>query len=200
MRECLIIGRPNSGKTLFALNFAGYLGINHIDLTCRTYDGLMTCRHFTLEEAKRELCGNTLHKTQSLQSMLLTMKAGKATANFKLTDTCGVSERIHPDVRIRKGMAQTLRLLRSVDLILHVIDLSLVNKDFASQASIDYEFYNYGMIGKAYLVLGNKYDLSAAKCNLSRLSAAFPHANIVPISALYSQGFREVKACVARNI
>ncbi|CQR74368.1 tRNA modification GTPase TrmE [Sporomusa ovata DSM 2662] len=200
MRECVIIGRPNSGKTLFALNFAGYLGTKNIDVTFRTYDGLMTCRHFSIEEAKRELCSSTLHKTCSLQSMLLTMKVGKATVNFKLTDTCGVSEQIHADERIRKGMAQTIGLLRSVDLLLHVVDLSLINKAFSKQSSIDYEFYNYGMICKSYVLLGNKYDLSSAKNNLPHLAAAFPKARIMPISALYSQGFREVKACVARNI
>ena len=200
MRECMIIGRPNSGKTLFALNFAGYLGIKNVDVTFRTYDGLMTCRRFSLEEAKRELCGNTLHKTRSLQSMVLNMKVGKATTSFKLTDTCGVSEQIHADEKIRKGMAQTIGLLRSVDLILHVVDLSLINKEFCNHSSIDYEFYNYGMICKSYILLGNKYDLSSAKNNLPHLIAAFPKANIVPISALYCQGFREVKACVARNI
>lgn len=200
MRECVIIGRPNSGKTLFALNFAGYLGIKAIDVTFRTYDGLMTCRHFSLEEAKRELCGNTVHKTSSLQSMVLNMKVGKTTVNFKLTDTCGVSEQIHHDERIRKGMAQTIGLLRSVDLILHVVDLSHINKEFCNKSSIDNELYNYGKISKSYLLLGNKYDLTAAKNNYPNLVAAFPKAMIVPISALYSQGFKEVKACVARNI
>ncbi|WP_094606351.1 hypothetical protein SPSIL_029070 [Sporomusa silvacetica DSM 10669] len=200
MRECVIIGRPNSGKTLFALNFAGYLGTKNIDVTFRTYDGLMACRHFSIEEAKRELCSSTLHKTCSLQSMLLNMKVGKATVNFKLTDTCGVSEQIHADERIRKGMAQTIGLLRSVDLLLHVVDLSLINKGFSKQSSIDNEFYNYGMICKSYVLLGNKYDLSSAKNNLPHLATAFPKARIMPISALYSQGFREVRACVARNI
>lgn len=200
MRECVIVGRPNSGKTLFALNFAGYLGIKHIDVTFRTYDGVMNCRRFSLEEAKRELCGNAIHKTCSLQSMILSMKTGKTAVNFKLTDTCGISEQIHNDERVRKGMAQTISLLRSVDFILHVVDLSVVNKDFRNKTSIDGELYNYGKVSKSYLLLGNKYDLSAAKNNLLHLIAAFPKANIIPISALYSQGFKEVKACVGRNI
>lgn len=200
MRECVIVGRPNSGKTLFALNFAGYLGVKNIDITFRTYDNLMTCRHFSVEAARRELCGNTEHKTRSLQSMLLTMKVGKTAVNFKLTDTCGVSERIHQDEKIRKGMAQTISLLRSVDLILHIVDLSLSNKEFCNTSSIDSELYHYGKVAKAYLLLGNKYDLSAAKHNLLQVTAAFPKAMIVPISALHSQGFKEVKACVARNL
>lgn len=201
MRECVIIGRPNSGKTMFALNFSGYLGIKSVDVTFRTYDGLMTCRHFSLDEAKRELCGMSLHKTRSLQSMILRMTVGKTAVNFKLTDTCGVSEQIHPEESIRKGMAQTISLLRSADLILHIVDLSLVSKEFVySNCSIDHEFYNYGVLRKSYLLLGNKYDLQSAKENLPRLTTAFPKAAVFPVSALHSQGFREVKACVARNI
>jgi small GTP-binding protein len=201
MRECVIIGRPNSGKTLFALNFAKYLGAKNIDVTFRTFDGLMTCRHFPLEEAKRQLCGIDLHKTRSLQSIVLNIAVGKTAVNFKLTDTCGVSEQIHADEGIRKGMAQTIGLLRSADFILHLIDLTNVKKDHAAnQASIDYEFYNYGIARNAYILLGNKIDLGSAKENLLRLASEFPKATIIPISALYNQGFREVKAYVARNI
>ncbi len=191
MRECVIIGRPNSGKTMFALNFAGYLGAKSVDVTFRTYDGLMTCRHFSLEEGKRELCGMALHKTRSLQSLVLRMTVGKTAVNFKLTDTCGVSEHIHQEEVIRKGMAQTIGLLRSADLILHMVDLSLIGRDFTNNStSIDHEFYKYGVTRKSYLLLGNKYDLSSAKDNLLRLAAAFPKATIIPVSALHSQGYR----------
>lgn len=186
---------------MFALNFSGYLGAKSVDVTFKTYDGLMTCRHFSLDEARRELCGLALHKTRSLQSMLLNMSVGKSKITFKLTDTCGVSEQIHSDETIRRGMSQTISLLRSADVILHVVDLSLVGRDFINNsASIDHEFYNYGTNRKSYFLLGNKYDICSAKDNLLRLAAAFPKATILPVSALYSQGFREVKACVARSI
>ncbi|QDR80612.1 GTPase domain-containing protein [Sporomusa termitida] len=200
MRECIVIGRPNSGKTLFTLNFAKYLGVKSIDMTFRTYDGVMTCRHLSLEDAKRQLCGIDLHKTRSLQSMVLNMPIGKSTVNFKLTDTCGISEQIHADEAIRKGMAQTIGLLRSADFILHLVDLTNVKSDSATQSNIDYEFYHYGVARNAYIMLGNKVDLGSAKDNLPRLASAFPKATVIPISALYNQGFREVKAYVARNI
>jgi len=67
MREFIIVGQPNSGKTLFALNFAAYNGSKTVDVTFRTYDGLTTCRHFSITEAKSQLCSMTLHKTRSFQ-------------------------------------------------------------------------------------------------------------------------------------
>lgn len=201
MREFIIVGRPNSGKTLFTLNFAAYNGSKTVDVTFRTYDGLTTCRHFSIAEAKNQLCNMTLHKTRSFQSLILNTVRGKTNILFKITDTCGIVETIHPDEAIRRGMSQTLNLLRSADYIFHIVDTSAIPKeDITSLASIDREIYNYGMIRKCYTILANKIDLPAGSNNLANLTYLFPQANIIPVSALFSQGFKEVKACVARNI
>lgn len=200
MKECVIVGYPNSGKTLFALNFAGFLGSKSVDITARSYDGLLTCRHLSIADAKNELCSMALHKTRLLQSMVLKMPIGKATVMFKLTDTCGISEQIHSDQTIRCAMAQTLGLVRCADFILHIIDLSRMRKSEVQDQQIDQEIYQYGIARQNYIMLANKTDLPMVKENVTRLSAEFPHAQVIPISALYSDGFKEVKAYVARNI
>lgn len=200
MKECVIVGYPNSGKTLFALNFASFLGSKSVDITARSYDGLLTCRHLSIADAKNELCSMALHKTRLLQSMVLKMPIGKATVMFKLTDTCGISEQIHSDQTIRCAMAQTLGLVRCADFILHIIDLSRMRKNEVQDQQIDQEIYQYGIVRQNYIMLANKTDLPMVKENIIRLSAEFPHAQVIPISALYSDGFKEVKAYVARNI
>lgn len=200
MKECVIVGYPNSGKTLFALNFASFLGSKSVDITARSYDGLLTCRHLSIADAKNELCSMALHKTRLLQSMVLKMPIGKATVMFKLTDTCGISEQIHSDQTIRCAMAQTLGLVRCADFILHIIDLSRMRKSDVQDQQIDQEIYQYGIARQNYIMLANKTDLPMVKENVARLSAEFPHAQVIPISALYSDGFKEVKAYVARNI
>lgn len=201
MRECVIVGSPNSGKTLFALNFAGFLGSKSVDVTFRTFDGLLTCRHFTLSDAKKELCSMTLHKTRQLQSIVLKMSVGKAAVTFKLSDTCGLTEEIHPDPGIRKAMAQALGAIRSADFILHIVDLSRLSSSRSPVSNtIDHEIYRYGLVRHNYIILANKNDLPAAKENIQRAITSFPQVQILPISALYSDGFREVKAYVARHI
>ncbi|MCX7781781.1 MAG: GTPase domain-containing protein [Negativicutes bacterium] len=197
MKECVIVGRPNTGKTLFALNFAGYLGSKVVDITCRSYDDLITCRHLTIDQAKKELCGMTMHKTRSLQSIILKVPVGKTQVAFKLTDTCGLSEGIHNEEDVRRGMAQTIKLLRYADFILHIVDLTTVNRE---GSIIDREIYQFGVARHNYLLLGNKIDLPAAKENFTRLSSLYPQANALPVSALYNLGFKEVKAYVARNV
>lgn len=201
MKECVIVGYPNSGKTLFALNFASFLGSKSVDITARSYDGLLTCRHLSIADAKTELCSMALHKTRLLQSMVLKMPIGKATVTFKLTDTCGISEQIHSDQTIRCAMAQTLGLVRCADFIMHVIDLSRMRKsEVPGNNQIDQEIYQYGTVRQNYIMLANKTDLPMVKESITRLTAEFPQAQIIPISALYSDGFKEVKAYVARNI
>ncbi len=201
MKEFAVVGRPNSGKTLFTLNFAAYLGCKTVDVTFRAPDGLLDCRHFALGEARRELCGPVSHKTRAVQSLVLKVRVGKTDVNFKLSDTCGVSERIHDDEAVRRGMAQTLSLIHGCDFIVHIVDLTQVTDTaVGGEANIDREIYQYGMARDRYILLANKTDLPAAKGNIPRLTAAFHQATVLPISALHSQGFAEVKACVANNV
>ena len=127
MKECIIFCRPNAGKTLFALNFAAYLSVKEVDMVFKHYDGMVTCRHISLNNAKHELCDTNEHTTRQLQTMSLKVPIGKGQVNFNLTDTCGITERINPDESTRKAMAQTLSALRLSQFIFHVIDMS---KDF----------------------------------------------------------------------
>lgn len=201
MREFVIVGRPNSGKTMFVLNFAGYMGCKTVDITFHAYDGFITCRHFTVEEAKKELCGMTTHKTRSLQSIVLRIELGKTIVNFKLTDTCGLVETIHSDEAIRRGMAQTIRLLQNADFIIHLVDGSGTTFDsFQDSQGIDTEIFHYSAARRTYVLIINKIDLPSVKGHVERIAALFPHALIIPASGMYGYGFKEVKACVARNV
>jgi len=201
MKEFVVVGRPNSGKTLFTLNFAGYLGCKTVDITFRAVDGYLNCRHLSLPEAKKELCDPQCHKTRSIQSLQLKVPVGKSTVAFKLSDCCGITEQIHPDEKIRQGMAQTLSLLRCSDYIFHIIDLTTVTDDNNNcQNNIDHEIYQYGVSRNRYILLANKTDLVPGKSALTKLADRFSEATVIPISALYSQGFPLVKACVARNV
>jgi GTPase Era involved in 16S rRNA processing len=201
MKEFAVVGRPNSGKTLFVLNFAAYLHCKTVDMTFRSPDGLLGCRHFALPEAKRELCGPALHKTRTIQSVVLKVPVGKTAVAFKFTDTCGIQESIHENESIRRGMAQTLGLIRSGDFIIHLVDLTAVTDPYlAEPGNIDQEVYHYGIARQRYLLLANKVDLPPALPNLPRLSAAFGEATVIAISALTGQGFAAVKAQVAQNV
>lgn len=199
MKEFAVVGRPNSGKTLFVLNFADFLHCKSVDMTFRSPDGLLNCRHFTLAEAKRELCGPELHKTRYVQSLILKVPVGKTAVAFKLTDTCGIQEAIHDNEGIRLGMAQTLGLIHSGDFIIHLVDLT-VNANAYTAGDIDQEVYHYGVARQRYLLLANKIDLPAAQPNFPRLTAAFARATVIAISALTGQGFAAVKAQVAQNV
>ena len=200
MKNFVIVGRPNSGKTLFALNFAGYLGVRTVNITFNSLDGLLFCREYELTEAKKELCSAVQHKTRCVQSMILKIRLGKALVNFKLTDTCGVAENISSEENLRRGMAQTLSFMRSADFIIHIFDLMTVKSAGLPAEGVDWEIFRYGMVRNRYVLLVNKIDLPAAKQNLSNLTTAVQGAGVIPVSARYNYGFKEVKTYVARNI
>lgn len=200
MKECAIIGRPNSGKTMFALSFTGYLGAQVIDITAREYDGLITSRHYRLEEAKAALSSSEWHKTRCLQTIMVNIPMGKGTVVVNLTDTCGISEEISSDTTVRKAMAQTLVLARQADIILHIIDAVQILKTYLLTPNIDQELYQYGLIKGNYAILASKMDIPAAREGLQRIRAHFPHAYVMPVSALRGHGFKEVRAYVAHCI
>lgn len=201
MREVVIVGRPNSGKTMFALNFAAYMGAKMVDVTFRSYDDILTCRHYSIAEGKRELCSSVIHKTRLIQSMQLRMTIGKTPIEFILNDTCGISEQIHADLEVRRGMAQTLKYMRNADYIFHILDMVYwSNTPFSASGNIDHEIYQYGLARNAYTILANKIDIPIAREHMNTLYSVFPRAKIIPISALMGAGFKEVKACVARTV
>jgi predicted GTPase len=135
-----------------------------------------------------------------LQSIILKLAVGKTTVNFKLTDTCGLTTQIHHEEIIRRGMVQTLTILREADFIMHIVDVSDIQNHQINPDNIDTEIFNYGKVRHNYVMLANKMDLPSAKENYKKVVSLFLGVPVIPISGLYGNGFREVRACVARNI
>lgn len=199
MNECILIGQPNAGKTLFALNFVEFLGMRSLDVTFLASDGLLGCKHYSVDQAKRELSGMERHKTREIQTITAPIPVGKSIRHIKLMDSCGLSDGIHPDALIRKAMAQTLAAMRYARVILHMIDASLYAK-LTAVTDIDQQIAHYGYIKGGYTILANKMDLPKAKEGLNFLTDAFPGQTIMPVSALRKKGFKEVKALVCRYL
>lgn len=187
-RTAIIIGRPNAGKTLFALQFAEYLGV----------------KDWMLERAGESVSGadrSTLvspfpHTTRAVQSLPLTLRAGKRRTPFRLVDTAGLTEGVHQDAAVRGAQALTIQHLLQSDIVLHLFDA-------ASQRTVetvDREVERFAAGNGAYAVLANKVDLPGALAGIAALRAAFAGRPFYPVSALRRQGFREVMAFVARHL
>lgn len=202
MRDCLVIGRPNVGKTLFILSFAEYAGMRRVAVEVREGDGRTETRPYILAQARRELVSEQAHTTRCLQSVVVEMPAGKGTRRFRLTDTVGLTDHIHQDYEIRRAIAQTLAAVLTARVVLHVVDAALAGRDGVSRAlgEIDYQVARFAECRGAYAILANKMDLPDAKTGLPQLLGEFPGRMILPVSALHRRGFREVASFVRRNI
>ena len=96
-------------------------------------------------------------------------------------------------------MARTLRLIRDTEFILHIIDIKNINKDKKDKDilfPIDRLILDYASLEKRYAILANKMDLSFAEMNFRILKKNLKDIIIIPISALYKEGFKEVKKMV----
>ncbi|MCK4258323.1 MAG: 50S ribosome-binding GTPase [Halanaerobiales bacterium] len=201
MSRCLILGRPNVGKTCFSLNFAEYMGLKQIRMTVKEPAGFMAIHTYKIDEAREELISPELNRTRSLNSLDLKLPLGKGKGRLTLIDSCGLDDGIHPEYEVRKAMAQTIGEIKECEIVLHMIDLSkVVRNNKLTFPLIDNMIYNYVGSKQAYALLANKIDLQGSKEHLEFLKKELKKVLIIPISALFQLGFREVKSFVWRNL
>jgi hypothetical protein len=202
VRNCLLIGRTNVGKTIFCINFAEFLGLKRMEVWFQLPDGTTRQRKYDMVSARHELSGVGLHKTRNLQSIQLDLPKGKGVREFKLTDSTGLADGIHPDLEMREAMAQTLEQLRQADIVLHLVDAREVDRSggLGKLGELDMQIAELGQRKNGYLCLANKTDLPEGQRGFKLLQRELKGVKLLPISALYRQGFREVKEHVWRLV
>jgi len=201
VRQCLIIGKANAGKTLFLINFAEYLGARSLRLSVERSDGSVSDASFGLADARKALVDAVPHKTLGLQTLTLSVPRGKTVRRIQLTDSAGLSEDVHETIDVRKAMAQTLRHLRLAGMVLHVVDASQVGQEGAVEAmgEVDLQIARYAPQRGPYAIIANKMDLPLAKSGLQTIVQTFRGQPVLPVSALEKRGFREVRSFVWKH-
>ncbi|WP_027340259.1 GTPase [Halonatronum saccharophilum] len=199
MVSVLIIGQPNVGKTSFLLNFARYLGLEEVKFMIKQPAGFISTRTYTLDQAYDTLISDDPHKTDNIHSIKLNLPVGKHNKVIRLVDSCGLSDEGDINIKNRKAMAQTLQELIESEIILHMIDLSQFQSDF-HLGVIDQEIYSFLFNKAGYKVLANKVDLDFGFKKLSKLNKVVDKRLVIPISALYQEGFTKVKSFLLENV
>lgn len=201
MSDCLITGMPNVGKTCFVINFAEYMGLQNLKFHVRQVAGYISVRNYSPGEARDELISQEKNYTRDIQSIKLEIPVGKVFKELEIIDSIGLCSGIHPEAELRMAMAQTIRLMRESKLILHLIDISTINSRAEELLEpIDRMIMNYASLEKDYAILANKIDLLLTDDNLKELRSRYGSRQIIPISALYQQGFRDVKRLVLNYV
>ncbi len=201
-RQCVVVGKTNVGKTLFAIRFSEYLGARSILLRRDGAGSGEPQQAYTPGGARRVLVSADPHWTLDLQSLSLDLRAGKARRRITLIDTPGLGDHIDQRGDVRRGMAAALRALYRADLVIHMIDASRVADPGAIEApgEIDQQIARFARFKPGYAILANKMDLEPAAAGLRLLRERFPGEYIIPVSALEASGFPEVKAFVRRHL
>jgi 50S ribosomal subunit-associated GTPase HflX len=201
LKKCMIIGKANTGKTLFLINFAEYLGLSKITLNIMRREGPALRKTYTIKDAKEYLSDHTPFKTQNIQYITIEIPAVKKYKTIHLVDSGGLTEEIHGQHSIRKSMADTLFYLKKANTILHFVDPSSVFKrNISTPGQIDFNIASYGTMKGNYAIIANKMDLPESQTGLKEIKKLFPNNLIIPVSALNKIGFEEVKAFVSNTI
>lgn len=119
MRECLIVGRPNVGKTLLSLRLVEQAGEQTPFLLHELPDGERVQRRWRLPDAHRALVGSAAHTTLGVQTWSLAVST-RGMRTLILHDSTGLSDDGGVDAMVRSGMARTLERLVMCDAMIHV--------------------------------------------------------------------------------
>lgn len=202
MNKCLVVGKPNAGKTAFVLSFSKFIGLAEVEIRAKTSDGSVHSRRRSIDAAYAELVRPTAHTTQELQSVVLDLPVGKGRQSFELVDSSGLTDGIHASPVIRAAMAQTLEAIVLAKVVIHVLDAARIGLLGLSEGIgiIDRDLAEYARTQGDYFILANKMDLSCSQKGLKLIRQNFREIQVYPVSALTMQGFKEVRRHVARVI
>lgn len=196
--ECLVLGEPAAGKTLFTLALAEALGQTRLELSQTGPAGRVVTRGWTTGEAKAALVGHGSGNKAALQWTTLEVRLGfgRGRTAVVMVDSAGLPPVLPPDPETRASAAETLRMLRRAHIILHVVDASRPGVP----GELDRELAAYGRGHRAgrYALIANKIDLPSGRAGLRRLRRALPGVEILPISALHGTGLPAVTRCLRR--
>jgi hypothetical protein len=158
--ECLVVGAPGAGKTMFALSLIEALGYREVQIFHEDPDGRVTSRTWAVAEAKEKLVGSGTGRTttRGLQWATVDLPAGIGRGKRPLTivDSTGLNPEITDSADLRAAEAQTLRLLRRASMVIH-----LVSAADGGPGPVDHVLNTYclGLPQGRYLQLASKADL-----------------------------------------
>lgn len=198
MTSCLVLGKPNVGKTLFSLRFAFFLGAQAVRLARA---GEERTWH-SPETAARELVSERPHHTLAVQRISLEVRARKGTRRFDLVDTGGLTDEIPTSPEVRRAQVESLALLPAARVILHMVDASaILTPDLPEAAGeVDAQLYRFGRSRGRYLLLANKMDRPGAREGLREVRRRFSGVPVVALSAQTGMGFGEVRRHLRRDL
>ncbi|MFO7151756.1 MAG: GTPase [Bacillota bacterium] len=202
MKKCIIVGKPNVGKTTFLINFAEYLGAKTIEFEFAFPDGTKFKKKYPCKSAISDLVDENSHKTLALQGATLEIPVGKGKKKIQVIDTTGLIDGIHEDPKVRRSISQTIYEVLNSQMIIHIIDGSAVTKEDlpSSPSEVDFQISQIARLKKGYVILVNKMDLPGAEEGLKIIEEKFHGNVIIPVCAINKKGFKEVKTFVAYNL
>lgn len=192
--ECIIVGKPNVGKTLLFINLAAYMGVREIRTEVSDEEGRCRTQKLTLDRARRDLVSLNSGSTTSLQSLTIDVPIGRRRLRYTAIDTPGLPEQADPDAWVRHQMAMTLERLYQANAMMHVVDASAVNYPRPeSPGPLDAALMEFGRLIAHYVLVANKMDKIEAASGLRRFKEQFHTSTVIGVSAVTRRGFRDLK-------
>jgi len=197
--ECLVLGLPGAGKTLFAVSLAGVLGNASLRIYREEPDGRISSRPISAAQAGAEALGNG-RGSHGLQWMTISvpMGLGRARQDVLLIDPAGLPPGVPEDQPGRAEAARTLSLLRRARFLVHLVDASSGESPSELDRAVVH-FASAHLPGR-FLLLASKMDLPQSRGGLRRIRKTWPETRVIPVSSFRRKSVvfagRELRRCL----
>jgi predicted GTPase len=202
VKRCLVVGKPNVGKSLFVIRFAAFLGVRRLEVECAPPGGTPVTLRLRPDEARQRLVAEEPYTTRRLQAVTVPLASPGGRAPVQIVDSAALSDRVHPDPAVRQAMAQSLQALSSADAVIHLVDAAEAGRSGveASLGEIDRQLASYAALRIPYVVLANKMDLAWARLGCTRIRDHLKASPVVAVSALRGHGLRELRLHLSQRL
>ena len=196
MRECLVIGQPEVGKTWLSFRIAELADVAAPLVVHELPTGERVERKWQTAAVMAQLAKGAWRSTVGVQTIGIGM--GKACAfPFLLHDSTGLQQGIVDDRMVRMGMARTLSHLASCSMALHVVDgVTLARGGLPVLDDLIMQCARSR--GIPYFLAVNKIDLPEAKAAAAKLCKSCKTIPTFPVSALSGAGIPDVMRMMLR--
>lgn len=193
--ECLLVGRPGSGRSSLLTALLRLWGCRSLPVTTWSAGGSPSRWRVRLPEEERRL--HRLRPPGGFLAVELDASALKLPGRrWAFVETPGVEEGVPADESLRQGVAEALGRLLATDLLLHVVD-GAETGERGEVAAADLALWRLGRARPRYVMVVMRVDCEAAGSGLTLLKRLDPGLEPLACSAWTGQGLRRLRRLLA---
>jgi len=193
--ECMLVGRPGSGRSSLLTALLRSWGCRSVPVTTWFPGGSPSRWRVRLPEEERKV-----HRLRPAGGFLAIEVAaatlGLPGRRWTFVETPGMEEEVPDDQTAREGVAEALGRILATDMVVHVVDGAATGERGRVYAT-DIALWRLARLRPRYLLVVSRMDCASSLAGLALVRQMDPEIALVASSAWTGQGIRRLRRLLA---